>query len=266
MRLFDTTNIVPGATPVVLPPRSAWTDGRSIDFDRVRRYVAAMPDVEYLILDLEVPALMELNALRPGVKLDQVKRGVQLGIEIIDVVRAERPALKVAWYDADIEQASVIYDAMEARIRRSSPRGDKFDDFFINANVTVNHSLTKLAWFEWANDQLCDLYRAQGFILKHAYFPFTADNGPKREGLIRYQWDQACRHANGEKEAMLLYWPVARSIDPSGELRRNHDAAAIAADLDVMRSQRVRNLCLWKDSSTPAAQMLLFAQGFANVR
>ena len=194
MRLFDTTGTILGATPVAIHSRSAWTDGKTITDDGVRKYAASLPaGVKYLILDLEVPALMELRGHLPGVKLDQVKRGVAVGIHVLDVIRAERPDLLVSWYDSDIEEYYTIYNAMEARIRRTNPRGDNLDEFFTGPNVDVNHAFRALGWLEWANDQLRDLHRAEGFSMRRAYFPFGAREAWQREGLIEYQWQQAVK-------------------------------------------------------------------------
>jgi hypothetical protein len=259
MQLLDTTSTILGATPVAIHPPNVWIKDGVLSDDGLRVYLhTRVGAVRYLILDIENPALMELNILRAGVTVDDVKRGVETALHLLNVCRQERPDLKVAFYDSDLEDYTTIAEAMEATIRKYRPRGDGYDAYYTEANVKNKDVFGRLASLEAANDLIRDVHRAEGFSLRRAYFPYSAKEAWKREGLIRYQWRAAVRQANGVKDAALLYWPAR--YDSGGTRRVYLSAGDVAADLAVMSDEGVTHLITWKDQTTPASVMTRVAE------
>jgi len=241
--IHDSTGLISGALKTIIPPNTAWTNGREIDLDRIRRFVADQADYADLVFDLEKPNLMALNAL--AYPLDRVKRGVEVGISILEVAKAERSDMRFAWYDSLIEDETIITNAYESMARRTAPVNDGEDAYF----ARLDH-LANLGRLQWANDQLADLHAAEDFGCRRCYFGVGADAW-KRSHIIHWAKSEGDRIGNGRQQ-MALYKPNRQT----GNQRVEHTDADIAADVEAMRSARWRRICLWRDQITPADRIV----------
>lgn len=249
MILYDSVRSVPGAIPVVLPPRSAWMD-KTIDLPRLAAWVAELPEqVTHLILDVELRDVMVLDVRSDPV--DKVKAGIDTAISLVRTVKKERPGLRVSMYDAFIEDGTVAYNALTARHRANNPI-DKFDDHFRGKSDEYQLALVKL---ESANDFLADLNAELDFITARAYFPFRWDAHP-RHMMIRFANDEGHRISKG-KPVFLLYKPDTQSGQKKWQ---EHTTIEMAQDAAAFRAERVPAVCLYRNPKTRAATMINLAQ------
>ena len=249
MILYDSVNSVPGAQPVVLPPRSAWMDN-TIDLPRLAQWVTALPDyATHLILDVERRDVMPLD-----VRYDppsKVIPGIQTAQDLVRTVKAARPSLQVSMYDAFIEDATVCYNATTARHRMFNPV-DEFDEHFKNQSPAAQIALAAV---ETANDFLEPLHAELDFITARAYFPFGWDAHPRRM-MIRWANGEGHRIAKG-KPVMLLYKPDTQS---GPKKWREHGAIEMAQDAAAFRTERVPAVCMYRHQKTTATKMVDLAR------
>lgn len=253
--LHDSTGLISGAGKVIIDSSSAWTDGRSIDFDRIRKYVASKPAKSSLVFDLETPSLLQFNAFAPGSSIDRVERDVVTAVHVLTVAKKERPDLDFTWYDALVEDESTILDGIEAKYRKLYPRNDGDDAWWASQFDRLTLNLDRL---DWANDLLRELHAAQDVAIGRCYFSLRWVSVPgARARIIDWVWRRTVAMSNSEKPAMLLYKP---NCQDGGGVPVYHDDAGIAADVSAFHHSGVKRVCLWRDQHGPADRITTTAK------
>lgn len=239
---------VPGAAPVILPPRTAWMDGESVNEDRLKAYIGTLTDrVTHFVYDIELPKVMPFDVRLSSA--DKVKAAADVAIKLVRVFKRERPDVAVSMYDAFIEDATACYNATTAR-HRQFISVDQYDTHFKNQSVA---SQIAVAGVELANDFLAPLHNELDFICSRAYFPLNWSEHPRRM-LIRWVNREGHRIARG-KPVLMLYKPNTQS----GDQRSEHGAIEMAQDAAAMHDERVPDVCLWRDQFTKLAALAEFA-------
>ena len=242
--IHDSTGILSGALRTVFVGRDAWCDGKSIDLDRIRRFVATLPGNCDFGWNLELPAILPFDARLA--KPDAIKAAVETSINILRVSRAERPDVGFAWYDAMIEDWTANTNYYESLYRAASRPGLKDDEWFVN--MLPEHAAA-LKRVEWANDQLADIHAESQFICARCYFALGATDR-QRSQIIEWTQREGDRIAGG-KPVQILYKPNTQN----GDKKKSLTDAEIAADVAAMKRSRVRRLCLWRDNDISVARI-----------